>query len=161
MGHRKFTRNSTCTISFCIGYCAVWVYGITCLMIIFFEETCALGPLTVTAIGQSYECLLRNHVILALQQCECVDRIIFMHDDALPHIANPVKLLLKRHFRNSRIISRHLPSDWPLRSPDLNPCDFWLWNYLKDVIVSTPNAHFAELKARISQHILNVTPEIL
>ncbi|GBN65801.1 hypothetical protein AVEN_85675-1, partial [Araneus ventricosus] len=27
---------------------------------------------------------------------------------------------------------------WPSRSPDLNPCDFWLWGYLKDVVFSTP-----------------------
>ena len=33
-----------------------------------------------------------------------------------------------------------------------------LWNYLKDVGFSTPIAHLAELKARIAQHILNVTP---
>ncbi|GBM19504.1 hypothetical protein AVEN_107979-1 [Araneus ventricosus] len=50
---------------------------------------------------------------------------------------------------------------WPSRSPDLNPCDFWLWGYLKDVVFSTPIAHLAELKARIAQHILNVTPETL
>ncbi|GBN59853.1 hypothetical protein AVEN_111687-1 [Araneus ventricosus] len=50
---------------------------------------------------------------------------------------------------------------WPSRSPDLNPCDFWLWGYLKDVVFSTPIAHLAELKARIAQHILNMTPETL
>ncbi|GBO20091.1 hypothetical protein AVEN_21820-1 [Araneus ventricosus] len=50
---------------------------------------------------------------------------------------------------------------WPSRSPDLNPCDFWLCGYLKDVVFSTPIAHLAELKARIAQHILNVTPETL
>ncbi|GBO00449.1 hypothetical protein AVEN_185088-1 [Araneus ventricosus] len=50
---------------------------------------------------------------------------------------------------------------WPSRSPDLNPYDSWLWGYLKDVVFSTPIAHLAELKARITQHILNVTPETL
>ncbi|GBM96280.1 hypothetical protein AVEN_109583-1 [Araneus ventricosus] len=33
--------------------------------------------------------------------------------------------------------------------------------YLKDVVFSTPIAHLAELKARIVQHILNMTPETL
>ncbi|GBL86791.1 hypothetical protein AVEN_96029-1 [Araneus ventricosus] len=55
----------------------------------------------------------------------------------------------------------YLGYSWPSRSSDLNPCDFWLWGYLKDVVLSTPIAHSAELKARIAQHILNVTPETL
>ncbi|GBM00544.1 hypothetical protein AVEN_77354-1 [Araneus ventricosus] len=74
-------------------------------------------------------------------------------------MANPVKQLLKRHLGNARIISRHFPTAWPSRSPDLNTCDFWLWGYLKDVVFSTPIAHLAELKARVAQHILNVTSE--
>ncbi|GBL94545.1 hypothetical protein AVEN_235631-1 [Araneus ventricosus] len=132
------------------GFTASYIIGPYC-----FKETGALGPVTVT--GQRYECLLRNHVIPALQQRGCVDRIIFMQDGAPPQIANPVK----QHFGNARIISRHFPTAWPSRSPDLNPCDFWLWGYLKDVVFSTQIAHLAEVKARIAQHILNVTPETL
>ncbi|GBN56822.1 hypothetical protein AVEN_33068-1 [Araneus ventricosus] len=82
-------------------------------------------------------------------------------DGAPPHIANPVKQLLKRPFGNARIISRHFPTAWPSRSPDLNPLDFWMWGYLKAVVFSNPIAHLAELKARIAQHILNVIPETL
>ncbi|GBN58893.1 hypothetical protein AVEN_84747-1 [Araneus ventricosus] len=107
----------------------------------FFEETGALDPVTITVTGQRYECLLRNHVIPALQQLGYVDRIIFMQDGAPPHIANPVKQLLKRHFGTARIISRHFPTAWPFRSPDLNPCDSSLWGYLTDVVFSTPIAH--------------------
>ena len=82
-----------------------------------------------------------------------------MEDDIPPHIANPVKKLLKRYFRNARIISRHFPTAWRSRSPNFNLCDFWLWSYLKDTVFSTPIARLAELKARIAQHILNMTPE--
>ena len=74
----------------------------------FFEETGALSPVTVTVTGQRYEYILScNHVVPALQQRGCVDRIIFMLDGAPPHITNPVKQLLKRPFGNTRIISRH------------------------------------------------------
>ena len=48
----------------------------------FFEETGALGSVTVTVTGQRYECLLRNHDIPALQQRGWVDRIIFMQEGA-------------------------------------------------------------------------------
>jgi hypothetical protein len=84
-----------------------------------------------------------------------------MQDGAPPHIAKPVMQLLKRHFGNNRLISRHCPTAWPPRSPDLNPCDFWLWGYLKNVVYSGSIANLAELKARIAQHIHNVTPKIL
>ena len=70
-----------------------------------------------------------------------------------------MKQLLKRIFGNARIINRHFLKAWPSQSPDLNPGEFWLWGYLKDVMYSTPIAHLAELKARIAQHILNLTPE--
>ena len=49
----------------------------------------------------------------------------------------------------------------PPRSPDFNPCEFWLWGYLKDVVFSTLIVHLAKLKPRIAKHILNVIPETL
>ena len=105
--------------------------------------------------------LLRNYTVPALQQCGCVGRIIFMKDGYPPHIANPVKQLLKWHFGSARIIYRHFPAVWPSRSSDINPCDFWLWGYLKGVVFSAPMAHLAELKTLIAQYILNVTPETM
>ncbi|GBM59222.1 hypothetical protein AVEN_240408-1 [Araneus ventricosus] len=78
--------------------------------------------------------LLRNQLIPALQQRVCVDSTIFVQDGAPPYIVTPVKQLLNLHFENYRIISRHFQTAWPPRLPDLNPCDFWLWGYLKDVV---------------------------
>ena len=127
----------------------------------FFEQTGASDPVTATVTGQPYASHLCNHVIPALQQRGCVNQIIFMQDGAPPHIAHPVKQLLRRHFGNARIIRSHFPTTWPSRSPDFNPCDFWLWGYLKDVVFRAPIANLVELKARISQHILTITPETL
>ena len=167
MGNRKSTQNSTCTTSSCKCLCSevycVVRWGFTASFIIepfFFEETCALGLFTITITGQRYECLLRNHIITALQQRGYVDQISFMQDGAPPHIANLVKQLLNWHFRNAKIISRHFSK--PGRSDHLilNPCDFWLWGYRKDVF-STPFAHLAKLKVHIEQYILNETPETL
>ncbi|GBL92350.1 hypothetical protein AVEN_35877-1 [Araneus ventricosus] len=97
----------------------------------------------------------------SFQPCKCADSTIFTQDGASPHIATPVKQLLNLHFRNDRIISHHFATAWPPRSPDLNPCDFWLWGYLKDVVYAAPIANLAELKNRITQHILNITTETL
>ncbi|GFV60007.1 uncharacterized protein TNCV_1401151 [Trichonephila clavipes] len=116
----KVTAWCGLAVSFIIGPC-------------FFEETGAFDFITVTVTGQRYEGLLHNPVSLDLQQCGCVDGIPFMQDGALPHIANPVKQLLKGHFGNARVISHHFLTVSPPRSPDLNPCDFWLWGYLKEL----------------------------
>ncbi|GBM15013.1 hypothetical protein AVEN_266908-1 [Araneus ventricosus] len=84
-----------------------------------------------------------------------------MQDGAPPHIATPVKQLSNLHFGNDRIIIQHFPTAWSPRSPDLNPCDFWLWGYLKDVMYGGPIANIPELKNSIAQHIHNITTETL
>ena len=82
----------------------------------FLEETGALGPVTVTVTDDRHnESLLRIHVIPALQQRGWLDPIIFMQDSSPPHIVNPVKQLLKRHFGITKIISRHFPTAWSSR----------------------------------------------
>ncbi|GBM50112.1 hypothetical protein AVEN_242251-1 [Araneus ventricosus] len=141
----------------------VWC-GFTAAFIVgpfFFEEIGPSGPVTCTVNGTRYEPLLLNQLIPALQQRGCVNSTIFMKDGAPTHIATPVKQLLNLHFGNDRIISRHFPTAWLPRSLNLNPCDFWLWGYLKDVVYGGPIANLAELKNRITQHIHNITTETL
>ena len=71
--------------------------------------------------------LLRQHVIPALRERGALDSTVFMQDGAPPHIVHGVTRLLR-----NRIISRSFQNVRPPRSPDLNPCDFWLWGYLSD-----------------------------
>ncbi|UYV70436.1 hypothetical protein LAZ67_7002976 [Cordylochernes scorpioides] len=44
-----------------------------------------------------------------------------------PYISRGAKQLLKDTFGEDRVISRHFIYQWSPRSPDLTPCDFWLW----------------------------------
>ncbi|GBM27933.1 hypothetical protein AVEN_146156-1 [Araneus ventricosus] len=108
----------------------------------FSEEIGSSGPLTCAVNGTRYESLLRNQLIPAPQQPGRVDSAIFMQDGALPQITTPVNM----YFGNYRIINRRSSTAWPPGSPDLNPCDFWLWGYLKDVVYVGPMANLAELK---------------
>ncbi|GBN67643.1 hypothetical protein AVEN_235974-1 [Araneus ventricosus] len=80
-----------------------------------------------------------------------------MQDGAPPHIAYPFKSLLSMHFEIDRIISLHFPTNWPPKSLDLNPCDFWLWGYLKHAVFCGLIAHLAELMTRIAQHVHNIS----
>ena len=38
---------------------------------------------------------------------------------------------------------------WPPRSPDLNPCDFYLWGYLKSVVCNPLPKALDDLKGNI------------
>ena len=43
--------------------------------------------------------------------------------------------------------------EWPLHSPDLNPLDFYLWDYLKDIVYKPAPATLDELKINIKLEI--------
>ena len=52
-------------------------------------------------------------------------------------------------------------SCWPPRSPDLTPCDFFLWGYVKDKVYVPPLPEsLDELKRRIKSAIKTVYQEI-
>jgi hypothetical protein len=53
-----------------------------------------------------------------------------IHDGAPVHSARNVKIWLDANLENPWI-GRKSPVLWPGRSPDLNPCDFFLCGYLK------------------------------
>jgi hypothetical protein len=48
-----------------------------------------------------------------------------------------------------RIISLGRTQEWPPRSTDLTPCDFFLWGYLKSKVFCTPSVDLAGLPQRI------------
>ena len=52
-----------------------------------------------------------------------------------------------------RVIALFHRVEWPPRSPDLTPCDFFLWGHLKDKVFTTPPANIQELRARIVDEV--------
>ena len=57
-------------------------------------------------------------------------RLYFQQDGAATHYAITVREWLDAKMPN-RWIGRRGPFEWPTCSPDLTPCDFGLWGYLK------------------------------
>ena len=51
----------------------------------------------------------------------------FQQDGARPHTSIKVQDYLRSKFQDKFMDKKR----WPPRSPDLNPCDFYLWGYLK------------------------------
>ncbi len=134
-----------------------------------FTSTFILGPYffedeqlrTTTVTGCRYEDMLRTQIIPNLRQHDFLEQVIFMHDGAPPHIDRPVTRLLHDVFGHERIIGRNCQNPWPPRSPDLNPCDFWLWGYLKSRVYRSKPASLLALKNSITYEILDIRTEML
>jgi transposase len=52
-------------------------------------------------------------------------------------------------------------SEWPPRSPDLNPCDFFLWGTLEAIVNTQPLNSFSQLKAKLRHAWKNLDQEAI
>ena len=105
--------------------------------------------------GLGYYNLLIEQVFPALMEAFAVQfqndnflRLWWAHDGAPAHKLIMAKELLIEMFQDHVVIPHHDP-EWPARSPDLTPCDFFLWGYMKGKVFSTPPATIEELRERI------------
>jgi hypothetical protein len=91
---------------------------------------------------------------------ENINDLICMQDGAPPHFANSVRAWLDK--KSPRCwLGRHGPYEWPARSPDLTPCDFFLWGWAKNKMHHTKPHTLEELEARILDVITNVPHNFL
>ena len=79
-------------------------------------------------------------------------RLWWIQDGAPAHRLNGVRDRLQDLFGN-RVIALNHDVEWPPRSPDLTPCDFFLWGYLKDRVYRTPPMNLQDLRDRIEQEV--------
>ena len=77
-------------------------------------------------------------------------RLWWAQDGAPAHRSDEIREFLTEFFQR-RIIALHHPREWPPRSPDLTPCDYFLWGYLKEKVFRTPPADIIDLRIRITQ----------
>lgn len=100
------------------------------------------------------------------QLLEDSGNFIFMQDGAPAHFHELVRTFLNNTIPN-RWIGRGGEEDlifrrWPPRSPDLTPCDFYLWGYIKDRVYVPPlPASLQELRVRITEAVESITPDCL
>ncbi|CAF4029216.1 unnamed protein product [Rotaria sp. Silwood2] len=88
------------------------------------------------------------------------DELIFMHDGAPSHYTRTVLNCLDSNFP-SKWIGRRGPTSWSPKSPDLTPCDFFLWGWAKEEVYKTNPKTLAELEERIRTVLNNVPQEFL
>ena len=57
-------------------------------------------------------------------------RMWYLNDGVPPHFIRPVTEWLNNHFLN-QWVGRKGSVVWTPRSPDISPCDFCLWGWMK------------------------------
>jgi len=50
---------------------------------------------------------------------------------------------------------------WPARSPDLTPCDYFLWGYVKDEVFVPQPVSIPDLRNSITAAVETITPDLL
>jgi len=97
----------------------------------FFEnEACR----AVTVNSACYTEMLRTFLEPELQRLGVeTQNLLFQQDRAMAHTARTAMRVLYEMFP-ARVISRSGNNEWPARSPDLNPCNFFFWGYLKSKV---------------------------
>ncbi|GFV90201.1 uncharacterized protein TNCV_4379171 [Trichonephila clavipes] len=78
--------------------------------------------------------MITNFFILELNNQD-VQELWFQQDGATCHTARATIDLLKDTF-GDRLISRFGPVNWPPRSCDLTPLDYFLWGYVVVVVAN-------------------------
>lgn len=102
--------------------------------------------------GQNYHNFLVNtlRTLFGDVSLDLRQNMWFMHDGAPAHFAIIVRNLLDRpNYFHNRWIGRGGPIEWPPRSPDMNPLDFFFWGYCKSLVYARPVDTVEELRERI------------
>jgi hypothetical protein len=127
-------------------WCAFWAGGI--IGPFFFENDAGNS---VTVNGERYRAMITNFLWPELDGMD-VDDLWFQQDGATCHTAHATMALLSEKFPG-RIISRNSEVNWPPRSCDLTPLDFFLWGFLKSKVYANKPTTIQQLKDAITHHI--------
>ncbi|GFT82325.1 uncharacterized protein TNCV_4651231 [Trichonephila clavipes] len=89
-----------------------------------------------------------------------VQELWFQQDGATCPTARVTIDLLKDTF-GDRLISRFGPVNWPARSWDLTPLDYFLWGYVKSSVYADKPQTLDHLKDNIHRVIADIRPQML
>jgi hypothetical protein len=139
-------------------WCAVFNFGV--LGPYFFEE----DNVTVTVNSDCYCAMLQNFFQPRLDGIfndqHGADNVWFRQDGATAYTSHR-SLSLLREMSPGHVISLRGDIGWPPRSPDLTPCNFFLWGYLKAKVYEQRPLTLEALKEAIRQEVSAITPEMI
>ncbi|GFV56234.1 transposable element Tc3 transposase [Trichonephila clavipes] len=103
--------------------------------------------------------MITNFLIPELNNHD-VQELCFQQDGATCHTARATTDLLKDTF-GDRLISRFGPVNWPPRSCDLTPLDYFLWRYVKSLVYADKPQTLDHLEYNIRRVIADIRPQML
>ncbi|GFT75329.1 uncharacterized protein TNCV_967801 [Trichonephila clavipes] len=109
--------------------------------------------------GDRYRAMIINFFIPELNNHD-VQELWFQQDGATCHTARATIDLLKDTF-GDRLISRFGPVNWPPRSCDLTPLDYFLWGYVKSLVYADKLQTLDHLEDNIRCVIADIRPQML
>ena len=98
-------------------------------------------------------------IVIPYFQANHRQNFIYQQDGASAHYAISVRNELNSQL-NGRWIGRRGSIEWPARSPDLTPLDFFLWGYLKNKVYSQPIRDKEHLKEVIKSHCTELKAQL-
>ncbi|PNF29530.1 hypothetical protein B7P43_G01911 [Cryptotermes secundus] len=137
-------------------WCAVAEFGVWGPY--FFEE----NGLTVTVTSNRYCHMIETFLRPKLNQFvgdHEEGQAWFQQDGATAHTSRRSLAILRELFPG-RLLSLRGDIAWPPRSPDLSPCDFFLWGHLKAQVYKHRPTTLQALKEAITQAVAAIPPEM-
>lgn len=114
---------------------------------------------SVTVNGPRY-CAMITDYLLPQIEARDLDDFWFQQDGATPHTTRESVALLREHF-GEQLITRRGEVNWPPRSCDIIPLDFFLWSYVKSKVYMDNPATIEALEANIIRVIRQIPIEML
>ena len=111
-------------------------------------------PAGVRIGAEEYLVILKEALIPWMAKYYALDKVMLVQDSAPAHAAQRVQDFLSR--RIPLFVTKEV---WPSNSPDLNPCDFWMWGVLEEKSNSTAHDSVLDLKRVIRRSASAIDPE--
>lgn len=109
--------------------------------------------------AENYLEKLNDEIVPAIENQVNLEEIFSMHDRAPPHYAKSVRQFSDETFSH-RWIGRRGPIDWPARSSDITPVDFFLWGVIKDRTYASKPQNRQALRNAITKEIQSLPKEL-
>ena len=132
-----------------MGWWHHWTFGPY-----FFED--ADGK-ALTVNGERYQVMISQHLVSQIDGLD-ITEMWFQQDGATCHTARATIESLQEIFPG-RVISRWSDENWPPRSCDLTPCDFFLWGFLKSKVIVNRSLTTQSLK-EIRRCVVEIQPQL-
>ena len=113
----------------------------------------------VTVNGERYRTMINEYFFRNMDGID-PDEMWMQQDGATCHTANETIELLQTRF-GDKLISRNGLVNWPPRSCDLTPLDYFLWGYAKSLVYANNPATLEALEANIVRVIQDIRPPLL